>query len=110
MKSTRLPVDPEAAIQRRRGRVRETRATSGFPASRPGKAEFGGNEAGRGVPMLLDVPEVAHLLGLGRTKAYQLIAREEIPVIRIGRCVRVPLDELKAWIASRVVAPIEAPV
>jgi excisionase family DNA binding protein len=52
-------------------------------------------------PLLLDCREVEHLLGIGRTKVYELMARKQIPVVRIGRCVRVPRDELEAWIASR---------
>ena len=51
--------------------------------------------------LLLDSREVERLLGIGRTKVYELIASERIPVVRIGRCVRVPRDELKAWIASQ---------
>lgn len=55
----------------------------------------------RMLPLLLDAAEVAHVLGIGRTKAFQLIARGEIPVIRIGRCVRVPTDTLREWVAAR---------
>ncbi|HUY74382.1 MAG TPA: helix-turn-helix domain-containing protein [Candidatus Dormibacteraeota bacterium] len=51
--------------------------------------------------LLLDSREVERLLGIGRTKVYELIASEQIPVVRIGRCVRVPRDELKAWITSQ---------
>jgi excisionase family DNA binding protein len=50
--------------------------------------------------LLLDSREVERLLGIGRTKVYELIASAQIPVVRIGRCVRIPRDELKAWIAS----------
>ena len=55
-------------------------------------------------PLLLDSREVERLLGIGRTKVYELMAREQIPVVRIGRSVRVPRDELRAWIASKVTA------
>ena len=51
--------------------------------------------------LLLDSREVERLLGIGRTKVYELIASAQIPVVRIGRCVRIPRDELKAWIASQ---------
>ncbi|TME54077.1 MAG: helix-turn-helix domain-containing protein [Chloroflexi bacterium] len=53
------------------------------------------------MPWLLDSREVAHLLGIGRTKAFQLMLRQELPIVRIGRCVRVPTDGLATWIASR---------
>ena len=49
--------------------------------------------------MLLDSREVSRLLGIGRTKAFELMARE-VPVVRIGRCVRVSRLELTEWIAS----------
>jgi excisionase family DNA binding protein len=51
--------------------------------------------------LLLEAGEVARLLCIGRTKVYQLIASRELPVISIGRCVRVPKHELQMWISSR---------
>ena len=50
---------------------------------------------------LLRVEEVARVLGIGRTKAFEMVARRELPVIRIGRLVRVPRAALDAWIADR---------
>ena len=52
-------------------------------------------------PLLLDSREVASLLGLGRTKVFQMMARAELPVVRVGRCVRVPRLALLAWIDSQ---------
>ena len=59
---------------------------------------------------LLTVAQTARLLQIGRTRAYELVGRFEesggasgIPVVRIGRAVRVPRDELVDWIrAGRV--------
>jgi len=59
--------------------------------------------------LLLDSREVAALLGLGRTKAYELMARSEIPVIRIGRSVRVPRKALIQWISERTIGSDGAP-
>jgi excisionase family DNA binding protein len=56
-------------------------------------------------PLLLDSCAVAELLDLGRTKVFQMMARGELPVIRIGRSVRVPLSELESWIANRTEIP-----
>jgi excisionase family DNA binding protein len=56
--------------------------------------------AGLGNPWLLDSRQVAVLLGIGRTKAFELMARNHLPVVRIGRCVRVPSKGLEAWIAE----------
>ena len=52
-------------------------------------------------PLLLSVPEVARLLGLGRTKVYELIATEGLPVVRFGRAVRVSVASLQQWVERR---------
>jgi excisionase family DNA binding protein len=52
-------------------------------------------------PLLVDSREVARLLGIGRTKAFQLMARGEIPVVRVGRCARVPRQALNEWVKDR---------
>jgi excisionase family DNA binding protein len=51
--------------------------------------------------LLLRVPEVAKALGLGRTKVYELIATGELPVIRLGRAVRVSVAALQKWVDER---------
>jgi excisionase family DNA binding protein len=48
--------------------------------------------------LLLRVPEVAKALGLGRTKVYELIAAGELPMIRLGRAVRVSVAALQKWV------------
>lgn len=50
---------------------------------------------------LLRAEEAATLLGLGRSKTYQLIASRVIPVVRIGRSVRVPRTALLRWIEDQ---------
>ncbi len=52
-------------------------------------------------PLLIRAEEAAKLLGLGRSKVFQMIAAGELPVIRMGRSVRVPRAELMRWIESR---------
>ena len=51
--------------------------------------------------LLLRPVEVADQLGIGRSKAYELIAAGVIPSIRIGASVRVPADSLRAWVARQ---------
>ena len=51
--------------------------------------------------LLLRVNEAAALAAIGRSKAYQLIASGEWPAITVGRCVRVPVDDLLAWIEEQ---------
>jgi len=49
--------------------------------------------------LLLRVGEAAKLLAISRSKAYELIASNLIPSVKIGqRSVRVPADQLKAQI------------
>ena len=55
-------------------------------------------------PLLMRAEEVARVLRIGRSKAYQLMASRELPTIRIGRSVRVPAESLDEWIAARVAA------
>lgn len=54
--------------------------------------------------LLLRVTETAQLIGLGRSKTYDLIARGELPSIRIGKCVRVPAEKLREWVNARLVS------
>ena len=47
----------------------------------------------------LRVPEAAELLGLPRTRAYELIQRGELPTVRIGeRSIRVNRAELERFL------------
>ena len=54
--------------------------------------------------LLLRVDEAAKLLGIGRSKTYQLIARGELPHMRVGGSVRVPVEALRDWIRRRTEA------
>jgi len=49
-------------------------------------------------PLLLRASEAAVVLGIGRTKVFEMLASGELPAIRIGRCLRVPKDRLERWI------------
>ncbi len=51
--------------------------------------------------LLLRVPEVAQTLGLGKTKVEELIAAGALPVVRIGKCVRVSAKTLEKWIEQQ---------
>ena len=48
--------------------------------------------------------EAADVLALGRSKTYQLIASGEIPSVRIGRSIRVPIEALRRWAETQVKA------
>lgn len=51
---------------------------------------------------LLTVKQVAARLGIGRTTVYELIGRQEIRTIKIGRARRVPESTLDQWIAQQL--------
>ncbi len=55
----------------------------------------------------LKVPEVAEVLRIARSRAYELVGSGEIPSIRIGRSVRVSRRELDRWLESRRYADAE---
>jgi excisionase family DNA binding protein len=49
-------------------------------------------------PLLLTIPQVATKLGLSRAMVYNLINREGLPVIHLGRAVRVSTASLQKWV------------
>ena len=50
---------------------------------------------------LLRPTEAAEMLGIGRTRMYEMLACGDLPSIRIGRSVRVPVAALNKWIEDR---------
>ena len=59
--------------------------------------------------LLLRAGEAGEILGLGRSKTYQLIARGELPSIKIDGAIRVPLEALHQWLERRLEACSRAP-
>jgi excisionase family DNA binding protein len=53
-------------------------------------------------PLLLTIPQVSALLGLGRSKVYDLIRDEGLPTAKFGTAIRVPTEELKQWVKQRI--------
>lgn len=49
---------------------------------------------------LLTIAEVAQRLGLARSYVYELARTKQIPVMRVGRYVRVKASEVERFIAS----------
>ena len=50
--------------------------------------------------LVLTVAEAGELLGISRAFAYELVARGELPVIRLGRRVVVPKAALLALVGA----------
>lgn len=42
------------------------------------------------LPLVLSVPELASVLGIGRNSAYHLVRSGQIRCIRIGKNIRIP--------------------
>jgi excisionase family DNA binding protein len=49
----------------------------------------------------LSLKDVQQLLGIGRTKTYELVTTGELPALRIGRCIRVNRRELDEWLRAQ---------
>lgn len=52
-------------------------------------------------PLLISLEETARLLRISRGMAYKLAATGELPVVRMGRSVRVRRDRLEVWLDER---------
>jgi excisionase family DNA binding protein len=51
--------------------------------------------------LLLRPVEAAEAIGIGRSKVYELLASGELPSIRIGSSIRVPVEQLREWIQRK---------
>ena len=54
------------------------------------------------LPLMLSVPEVASALGISRAGAYDLVRSDGFPVIRIGKRVVIPKENLVEWINKQL--------
>ena len=48
--------------------------------------------------LMLNVVQVAGVLGISRAGAYELVHGEEFPALKIGSRIVVPKDRLREWI------------
>ena len=54
------------------------------------------------LPMMLSVSQVAKVLGISRTRSYELVNEKGFPKIKIGTRIVVPKDEFKLWIQKQI--------
>jgi excisionase family DNA binding protein len=47
--------------------------------------------------------EAFKALGVSRSKGYAMLASGELPAIRIGRSIRVPVAALREWVERQMV-------
>lgn len=50
------------------------------------------------LPLMLNVVQVAAVLGISRAGAYELVHSEGFPALKIGSRIVVPKDRLQEWI------------
>ena len=50
---------------------------------------------------LISLNELQEILGIGRTKAYDLVTSGELPAVRIGRIIRVDMRDLTDWLEQQ---------
>ncbi|HYN34301.1 MAG TPA: helix-turn-helix domain-containing protein [Ilumatobacteraceae bacterium] len=55
-------------------------------------------------PLLVTIAGAAEILSLSRSSIYQLIWNDQLTPIRIGRCLRFPVDQLEQFVADRIAA------
>lgn len=49
-------------------------------------------------PLVYSIKELAEILKVSKSNVYQLAKSEEFPIIREGRRIFVPINDLKEWI------------
>ena len=52
--------------------------------------------------LLLTAQEAAHILGISRSKVYELMRAGAFPSVQIGACRRIPSDAVQAYVAALV--------
>ncbi len=53
--------------------------------------------------LLLRINEASELIGMGRSKVYDLIAKGILPAVKIdGKSIRVPAEALRQWVDDQV--------
>jgi excisionase family DNA binding protein len=56
----------------------------------------------------LTVTELAERLGVSRAHAYRLIAQGTIPVVTLGRTIRIPVRAYERWLAEQAATAAKA--
>ena len=53
------------------------------------------------LPLLLNVKQLADLLGVSDSSVYELTQEDGFPSLRIGKRIVIPKEELREWISTR---------
>ena len=54
------------------------------------------------LPLLLDIEQTMEVLALGKSKIYDLVENEGLPILRLGKSIRFPYKALEQWIEQRM--------
>lgn len=52
------------------------------------------------LPLMLSVQEIAKVLGISKTSAYDLVRSKGFPVLKIGSRLVVPKEKFREWVAK----------
>ena len=52
------------------------------------------------LPLLLNVKQLAELLGVSDSSVYELMQKDDFPSLRIGKRIVIPKEELRKWISA----------
>lgn len=53
------------------------------------------------LPLMLSVIQVAEVLGISKTSAYELVHSDDFPSITIGKRLIIPKDKFIEWIKTK---------
>lgn len=53
--------------------------------------------------LTINVSELAETFGISLPKAYELVKQDSFPKIILGRRIVIPVESLKAWLATEAV-------
>ena len=53
------------------------------------------------LPLMLTVPDVSNVLGIGLAHAYEIARRSDFPTITLGSRIIVPRDKFMMWIDAQ---------
>jgi excisionase family DNA binding protein len=70
------------------------------PNIAPGQGSTVGSASMHVVP-LMTVPEVADFLRLHPKTVYDLVARSELPCVRVGSAIRFDARDIASWVSAR---------
>lgn len=47
------------------------------------------------------VSDIAAILQISRTKAYEVVSKNMFPVVHIGKAIRIPIEPFERWMFSQ---------